>query len=89
MPHQEVPPRNRGFARAMRRSMVPGEMRLWQRLRKPGIGGCRFRRQARIRRCRRGTGASRAPCGAKARKAGSRGGCPDPVDWTGGFDADS
>ena len=45
MPHRQVPPRNRGFAKAMRRTMAPAEMRLWQRLRKPGIEGCRFRRQ--------------------------------------------
>jgi very-short-patch-repair endonuclease len=48
MPHQKVPPRNRSFARSMRRVMQPAEMRLWQRLRKPGIEGCRFRRQAPI-----------------------------------------
>ena len=48
MPHQEVPPRNRSFARSMRRMMQPAEMRLWQRLRKPGIEGCRFRRQVPI-----------------------------------------
>ena len=32
MGHQEVPPQNRRFARSMRGSMAPGEMRLWQRL---------------------------------------------------------
>jgi very-short-patch-repair endonuclease len=32
----------------MRRAMTPAEMRLWQRLKKPGIEGCRFRRQTPI-----------------------------------------
>jgi very-short-patch-repair endonuclease len=32
----------------MRRMMQPAEMHLWLRLRKPGIEGCRFRRQAPI-----------------------------------------
>jgi very-short-patch-repair endonuclease len=46
MGHQHVPPRNRGLARSMRRSMQPAEVRLWLRLKKPGFEGCRFRRQA-------------------------------------------
>jgi very-short-patch-repair endonuclease len=51
MGHQEVPPRNRTFARAMRRQMQPAEIRLWLRLKKPGIEGCRFRRQVPIGPC--------------------------------------
>jgi very-short-patch-repair endonuclease len=44
--HRDVPTANRRFAKAMRQSMTTAEFRLWQRLRKPGIEGCRFRRQA-------------------------------------------
>ena len=44
--HRDVPAANRRFAKVMRQSMTTAEFRLWQRLRKPGIEGCRFRRQA-------------------------------------------
>jgi very-short-patch-repair endonuclease len=46
MPHRSVSPRNRGFAKALRRAMTDEERLLWQWLRKPGISGLRFRRQA-------------------------------------------
>jgi very-short-patch-repair endonuclease len=46
MAHRDVPPANRRFAKAMRQSMTATEFRLWHRLRKPGIEGCRFRRQS-------------------------------------------
>ena len=45
MPHRTIPPANRGFAKAMRQEMTKAELRLWLRLRKPGVGGLRFRRQ--------------------------------------------
>ena len=48
MPHRAVSSRNRGFAKAMRRAMTDEERLLWQWLRKPGIPGLRFRRQAPI-----------------------------------------
>ncbi|MCB1498711.1 MAG: endonuclease domain-containing protein [Bauldia sp.] len=48
MPHEIVPPRNRRFAKAMRQDMTRAELRLWQRLRKPGLEGLRFRRQTPI-----------------------------------------
>jgi very-short-patch-repair endonuclease len=48
MPRRRVPLANRRFAKTMRQSMAPAEMRLWRRLRKPGIEGCRFRRQTPI-----------------------------------------
>lgn len=48
MPHRPVPPTNRRFGKAMRRHMTDAEARLWLRLRKPGIDGLRFRRQAPI-----------------------------------------
>ena len=48
MPHRSVAPANRGFAKAMRREMTATEARLWRHLRKPGIEGLRFRRQAPI-----------------------------------------
>ncbi len=48
MPQRIVPPRNRAFARAMRQEMTKAELRLWSRLRKPGLPGFRFRRQVPI-----------------------------------------
>ncbi len=48
MPHRSVPPTNRRFGKAMRQRMTDAEARLWLRLRKPGIDGLRFRRQAPI-----------------------------------------
>ncbi len=48
MPHRSVPPTNRRFGKAMRQRMTEAEARLWPRLRKPGIDGLRFRRQAPI-----------------------------------------
>ena len=48
MPHRSVPPANRRFGNAMRQRMTDAEARLWLRLRKPGIDGLRFRRQAPI-----------------------------------------
>jgi very-short-patch-repair endonuclease len=48
MPRRRVPLANRRFAKTMRQSMAPAEMRLWRRLRKLGIEGCRFRRQTPI-----------------------------------------
>ncbi len=46
MPHRLVPPTNRRFGKQMRQRMTDAEARLWLRLRKPGIDGLRFRRQA-------------------------------------------
>ncbi len=50
MPHRSVPPAYRRLATAMRSAMrsamTPAELRLWRALRKPGIEGVRFRRQA-------------------------------------------
>jgi very-short-patch-repair endonuclease len=46
MPHRSVPPANRRFGKAMRQRMTEAEVRLWLHLRKPGIEGLRFRRQA-------------------------------------------
>jgi len=48
MPHHSVPPANRRFAKVMRQSMTNAEMRLWQRLKKPGLESLRFRRQCPI-----------------------------------------
>ena len=48
MPLRHVPPTNRRFAKAMRQDMTKAERRLWRYLRKPGIGGLRFRRQTPI-----------------------------------------
>jgi very-short-patch-repair endonuclease len=48
MPHRSVPPTNRRFGKAMRQCMTDAEARLWLHLRKPGIDGLRFRRQALI-----------------------------------------
>ena len=46
MGHRTIEPRQRRFARAMRSSMTEPEFRLWLRLRKHGLGGLKFRRQA-------------------------------------------
>jgi very-short-patch-repair endonuclease len=48
MPRRDVPPQNRQFAKAMRQEMTKPELRLWLRLRKPGLEGLRFRRQTPI-----------------------------------------
>ena len=48
MPRRVVAPSNRRFAKAMRQEMTKAELRLWSRLRKPGIEGLRFRRQTPI-----------------------------------------
>jgi very-short-patch-repair endonuclease len=48
LPHEIIAPRNRRFAKAMRQDMTRDELRLWQHLRKPGLEGLRFRRQAPI-----------------------------------------
>ena len=48
MPHRSVPPAHRQFGKTMRQAMTQAEARLWLRLRKPGIAGLRFRRQAPI-----------------------------------------
>jgi very-short-patch-repair endonuclease len=48
VPKRALPPVNRQLAKAMRQRMTGAEMRLWSRLRKPGIGHLRFRRQAPI-----------------------------------------
>jgi very-short-patch-repair endonuclease len=45
VPRRIVPPRNRSFAKAMRREMSDAEVRLWCELRKRGLGGLAFRRQ--------------------------------------------
>jgi len=45
MPHQPVPPRNRSFARSMRRAATEAEDRLWQELRSRRLDGIKFRRQ--------------------------------------------
>jgi very-short-patch-repair endonuclease len=43
--HQSVPPRNRTFAKQMRREMPDAEFRLWCELRNRSLGRLRFRRQ--------------------------------------------
>ena len=48
MPQRTIPPRNRRFAKTMRQEMTKAELRLWLRLRKPGLPGLRFRRQTPI-----------------------------------------
>ncbi len=48
MPHQHVPPKNRGFARAMRREMTEAEDRLWRELRGRRLDRIKFRRQVPI-----------------------------------------
>jgi very-short-patch-repair endonuclease len=48
MPRHIVPKTNRRFAKTMRQALTPAELRLWMRLRKPGIPGQRFRRQTPI-----------------------------------------
>lgn len=45
MPHQDVPPGKRGFARAMRRQPTEAEDRLWHDLRGRRLDGLKFRRQ--------------------------------------------
>ena len=48
MPRRLVPPTHRRFGKAMRQNMTEAELSLWVWLRKPGIAGLRFRRQAPI-----------------------------------------
>ena len=48
MPHRAVTPIRRRFGKVMRQTMTDAEVRLWLRLRKPGIDGLRFRRQVPI-----------------------------------------
>lgn len=48
MARRNVPPQNRRFAKSMRQDMTKQELRLWLRLRKPGLEGLRFRRQTPI-----------------------------------------
>ena len=45
MPRRIVPKTSRRFAKIMRHALMPAELHLWIRLRKPGIPGLRFRRQ--------------------------------------------
>jgi len=45
LPRRIVPPRNRAFAKSMRRSMPDAEFRLWCELRNRQLGGLAFRRQ--------------------------------------------
>jgi very-short-patch-repair endonuclease len=45
MPHQPIPPKNRGFARAMRREPTEAEDRLWGALRGRRLDRIKFRRQ--------------------------------------------
>ena len=46
MPRRFVPPTHRRFGKAMRQNLTEAELSLWVWLRKPGIAGLRFRRQA-------------------------------------------
>jgi very-short-patch-repair endonuclease len=48
LPHRFVSGGNRSLAKTMRRTMTSEERILWRYLRKPGIPGLRFRRQAPI-----------------------------------------
>ena len=48
MPHQDVPPDKRGFARAMRRQPTEAEDRLWHELRGRRLDRLKFRRQVPI-----------------------------------------
>ena len=48
MPHRPVPPKNRRFARAMRREMTEAEEKLWSELRSRRLDRIKFRRQAPI-----------------------------------------
>src|SRR5262245_13160023 len=48
MPHQPVPPKNRRFARAMRREMTEAEEKLWSELRNRRLDRIKFRRQVPI-----------------------------------------
>ena len=46
MPHQAIPPKNRRFARAMRREPTEAEDRLWGALRGRRLDRIKFKRQA-------------------------------------------
>jgi len=48
MPHQPVPPKNRSFARAMRRDMTEAEGKLWHELRSRRLDRIKIRRQVPI-----------------------------------------
>src|SRR5260221_13965154 len=48
MPHRTISRKNRSLAASMRKRMGEAELRLWLRLRKPGLNRLRFRRQAPI-----------------------------------------
>ena len=48
MPHQPVPPKNRRFARTMRREMTEAEGKLWSELRNRRLDRIKFRRQVPI-----------------------------------------
>jgi very-short-patch-repair endonuclease len=48
MPHQPVPPKNRSFARAMRREMTEAEEKLCSELRSRRLDRIKFRQQAPI-----------------------------------------
>jgi very-short-patch-repair endonuclease len=45
MPHQPVPPKNRSFARAMRREMTEAEEKFWSELRNRRLDRIKFQRQ--------------------------------------------
>jgi very-short-patch-repair endonuclease len=45
MPHQDVPPHQRGFAKTMRKAMTEPEVKLWNALRAHRLMGLSFRRQ--------------------------------------------
>lgn len=45
MSHQDVPPHQRGFAKAMRKTMTEPEAKLWNALRAHRLMGLSFRRQ--------------------------------------------
>jgi len=48
MPHQDVPPAKRQFARRLRRDMTEAEDRLWRELRSRRLDRIKFRRQVPI-----------------------------------------
>jgi len=45
MPHTPLPPNNRARAKAMRRTMTPAELKLWNEVRAHRLGGLSLRRQ--------------------------------------------
>jgi very-short-patch-repair endonuclease len=44
MPHQNIPARNRRFARAMRREPTDAEDKLWEEIRGRRLDGIKYRR---------------------------------------------